>query len=95
MTKSKVVKDGGEDRRRSSPVSDEEPDERRMSRGVSSIGGFTDYSYLGLFVRWTFDITDYSYYGLFVLFVEFFRTLTVAAKEFLKALTYLQAVCRM
>ena len=31
---------------------------------------FTDYSYLGLFVRWTFRTMDYSYYGLFVSFTN-------------------------
>ena len=29
--------------------------------------GFTDYSYLGRFVRWTIRTMDFSYHGLFVL----------------------------
>jgi len=52
-----------------------------------------DYSYVGLFVRWTFLTTDYSYYGLFVPSVKILTMLTVSAKEFLQALTYIGCDC--
>jgi len=50
----------------------------------------SDYSYPGLFVRWTFRTTDYSYYGLFIPYVKYSHINCWCEKALI-----LQVVCQM